>query len=518
MTERFVTRGFVGRRAGRPGLGERGRADPAGPVPDDRLPGPLGRADPAHPARPLVVHDRGPRPEPMTWTWDEFMALPSRDWVVDISCVTKWTNLDMRWRGVSVDTLLERVELDPKAAFVIAYSDGGYTTNLPLGDVLNNQAFVAYEYDGKPLAPEHGGPARLVVPARYFWKSAKWVRGLRIQDRDEPGLLGVARLPQPRRPVARRALQRRLRERAMVSQISWQLATVIGDPRRDADRPDPSRSALPEWPGHRAGQHVDLRLTAEDGYSVERSVLDRVRARARRRGRHHRRADRGRRGLAVPPRGRGRRRPARGARPDRRLLRLGGGARRTAAARRGRLGRGAADGDGPPPRCGPARTYPTRLLFSSRGAGRHHLPRRARPSWPRRDDGFEVVHTLTRSPAAGLDRLRPPHRRPDARRGRWSRSARRLAPTSADRRRSSRSPPTPWSRLGLPADRDPDRALRADGHLIEDERWTTGSTTMRDDPVGRADASTATRSRACSRRVFGGDMTAVPGRCATATP
>ncbi len=125
--------------------------------------------------------------QPITWTWTELMALPNREWVVDISCVTKWTKLDMHWRGVSVDTLLENVELDDDAAFVIAYSDGGYTTNLPLGDVLNGQAFVAWEYDGKPLAPEHGGPARLVVPGRYFWKSAKWVRGLRIQERDEPG-------------------------------------------------------------------------------------------------------------------------------------------------------------------------------------------------------------------------------------------------------------------------------------------------------------------------------------------
>src|SRR6185436_2893640 len=78
--------------------------------------------------------------EPVTWTWDEFTALPARDWTVDISCVTKWTKLDMRWRGVSVDTLLESVDLEPTAAFVIAHSDGGYTTNLPIGDVLNGQA------------------------------------------------------------------------------------------------------------------------------------------------------------------------------------------------------------------------------------------------------------------------------------------------------------------------------------------------------------------------------------------
>jgi DMSO/TMAO reductase YedYZ molybdopterin-dependent catalytic subunit len=123
----------------------------------------------------------------VTWTWDEFLALPVRDWTVDISCVTKWTKLDMPWRGVSVDTLLESVELDPAAAFAIAWSDGGYTTNLPLADIVNKQAFVAIEYDGEPLAPEHGGPARLVVPGRYFWKSAKWLRGLRIQARDEPG-------------------------------------------------------------------------------------------------------------------------------------------------------------------------------------------------------------------------------------------------------------------------------------------------------------------------------------------
>ena len=124
---------------------------------------------------------------PVSWSWDEFRALPNREWVVDISCVTKWTKLDMRWRGVSMDTLLEHVDLAPEAAFVIAASDGGYTTNLPIADVLNDQAFVAFEYDGRPLAPEHGGPARLVVPARYFWKSAKWVRSFRIQAGDEPG-------------------------------------------------------------------------------------------------------------------------------------------------------------------------------------------------------------------------------------------------------------------------------------------------------------------------------------------
>ena len=127
---------------------------------------------------------RGPA---ASWTWDEFRALPARDYVVDISCVTRWTKLDMRWRGVSLDTLLDGVELDRRAAFVIAFCDGGYTTNMPLADMINDQAFVAWQYDAAPLQPVHGGPARLVVPARYFWKSAKWVRGLRLMDHNEPG-------------------------------------------------------------------------------------------------------------------------------------------------------------------------------------------------------------------------------------------------------------------------------------------------------------------------------------------
>jgi DMSO/TMAO reductase YedYZ molybdopterin-dependent catalytic subunit len=124
---------------------------------------------------------------PVRWSWEQFVALPARDWTVDISCVTKWTKLDTSWHGVSVDDLLAAVELDPRAQFVTAQSYGGYTTNLPLTDVLNNQAFVAYQYDGSPLEPAHGGPARLVVPHLYFWKSAKWVRGLRLIEQDVPG-------------------------------------------------------------------------------------------------------------------------------------------------------------------------------------------------------------------------------------------------------------------------------------------------------------------------------------------
>jgi DMSO/TMAO reductase YedYZ molybdopterin-dependent catalytic subunit len=124
---------------------------------------------------------------PMRWTWDEFLKLPSQDFTVDISCVTKWTKLDTKWRGVTVDTLLENVHVDDAGRYVMAFSDGEYTTNVPLAEMVNGQAFIAYQFDDKPLAPEHGGPARLVVPHLYFWKSAKWVRGLRFIDRDEPG-------------------------------------------------------------------------------------------------------------------------------------------------------------------------------------------------------------------------------------------------------------------------------------------------------------------------------------------
>jgi DMSO/TMAO reductase YedYZ molybdopterin-dependent catalytic subunit len=185
--DRFVTRGFVGRPGRATGAGDAASRTPPGQYLTTDFPVLTAGPTPFTPLDRWSLRIEGLVREPANWTWDEFRALPAADWTVDISCVTKWTKLDMRWRGVSVDTLLEQVELDPAAAFVIAWSDGGYTTNLPLADVVNGQAFVAYEYDGAPLAPEHGGPARLVVPGRYFWKSAKWVRGLRIQREDEPG-------------------------------------------------------------------------------------------------------------------------------------------------------------------------------------------------------------------------------------------------------------------------------------------------------------------------------------------
>jgi DMSO/TMAO reductase YedYZ molybdopterin-dependent catalytic subunit len=123
--------------------------------------------------------------ERKSWTWEEFRALPSENATVDIHCVTRWSKLDTTWEGVSVDTLLEEVEYE--APYVLAFCDGGYTTNLPIEDVTDGKAWVAFAYDGEPLDPEHGGPARLLVPHLYFWKSAKWVRGIELRDENEPG-------------------------------------------------------------------------------------------------------------------------------------------------------------------------------------------------------------------------------------------------------------------------------------------------------------------------------------------
>jgi DMSO/TMAO reductase YedYZ molybdopterin-dependent catalytic subunit len=125
--------------------------------------------------------------QPARWSWAEFQLLPRKHYTVDIHCVTKWSKLDTQWEGVSIDSLLSAVEPDPKAHFVVAFCDGGYTTNMPLREIVDGKAFIGYLYNGAPLAPEHGGPARLVVPALYFWKSAKWVRGLTLIDEDQAG-------------------------------------------------------------------------------------------------------------------------------------------------------------------------------------------------------------------------------------------------------------------------------------------------------------------------------------------
>jgi DMSO/TMAO reductase YedYZ molybdopterin-dependent catalytic subunit len=120
-----------------------------------------------------------------TWTWEQLKALPIEDIHTDIHCVTRWSKFGTSWRGVSLDTLFK--DIDTSNEYVMAHSYGGYTTNMPLADLLGGKAWIAFEFDGKDLEPEHGGPARLLIPHLYFWKSAKWIRGLRMHKRDDPG-------------------------------------------------------------------------------------------------------------------------------------------------------------------------------------------------------------------------------------------------------------------------------------------------------------------------------------------
>lgn len=181
--------GFVSR-----GFGGRGRA-PEGT--EARLP-PNQHYEPGFP-----VLTAGPTPqvepgewsfaidglvaEPAEWSWEEAHALPQTTFEGDIHCVTTWSKLGTAFTGVSVDALLDRVELDPRATHVMARSYGGYTSNLPLEDLRGGKAWIAFEWEGEPLPRVHGGPARLLVPHLYFWKSAKWVTGFTVLDGDEPG-------------------------------------------------------------------------------------------------------------------------------------------------------------------------------------------------------------------------------------------------------------------------------------------------------------------------------------------
>jgi DMSO/TMAO reductase YedYZ molybdopterin-dependent catalytic subunit len=119
------------------------------------------------------------------WNWEQFKALPVEEVTCDIHCVTKWSKLDMRWHGVSLDVLFEGLTLD--AAYAMAFAEGDYETNVPIADLTGGKAWIATGYDDHELEPEHGGPARLLVPHLYFWKSAKWVRGIRFLENDEPG-------------------------------------------------------------------------------------------------------------------------------------------------------------------------------------------------------------------------------------------------------------------------------------------------------------------------------------------
>ena len=122
------------------------------------------------------------------WSWAEFEALPQTTVKTDIHCVTTWSKLDTTWSGVTFDDLLAAVGLtEPPAPFLMAHCDGAYTTNLPAADLVGGRGMIATHYEGLPILPAHGGPARLLVPHLYFWKSGKWVRRLRFIEKDEPG-------------------------------------------------------------------------------------------------------------------------------------------------------------------------------------------------------------------------------------------------------------------------------------------------------------------------------------------
>ncbi|HEV2426930.1 MAG TPA: sulfite oxidase-like oxidoreductase [Acidimicrobiales bacterium] len=172
------TRGFRGRRSSDPAL-------PPGQYTTNDFPvlsaGPTPRVE-SDAWRFTITTVSGHQTE---LTWSELLALPSETPTVDIHCVTRWSKIATSWRGVSVDVVLSGIDVD--GAYVMVESYGGYTTNLPLVDIQGGKAWIAYQFEGEPLEPVHGGPARLLVPHLYFWKSAKWVRGLRFLASDEPG-------------------------------------------------------------------------------------------------------------------------------------------------------------------------------------------------------------------------------------------------------------------------------------------------------------------------------------------
>jgi len=179
-----ISRGFHGRR--RSTAGDR---LPPGQYETEDLPVLSAGPTPRVPLTQWSFAVRGSGAQMARWSWEEFQALPHETITRDIHCVTKWSKLDTVWEGVSIDVLLAeaaRQGVEP-APYVMAMSDGGYTTNLPLADVMGGKAWIAVGYGGEPLAPEHGGPARLLVPHLYFWKSAKWVRQLRFMEHDDPG-------------------------------------------------------------------------------------------------------------------------------------------------------------------------------------------------------------------------------------------------------------------------------------------------------------------------------------------
>ncbi len=150
---------------------------------------------------PVLTYGRVPKADLASWTlsvdgavtspfsvtWDELMAMEQVTQTVDIHCVTRWSKLDTTWTGVPVAAFVERAGLHANATHVMAHSDGGYTTNMPLSVLLDDDVLLAHTYDGKPLEPDHGYPLRLLVPKRYFWKSAKFLRRLEFMTEDKQG-------------------------------------------------------------------------------------------------------------------------------------------------------------------------------------------------------------------------------------------------------------------------------------------------------------------------------------------
>lgn len=179
----MATRGFLGRRP----TSEVAKRLPPGQFETDDFPvlskGPTPRLDLA--TWRFTLND-GPRPL-ASWSWAEFDALPRTVWKGDIHCVTTWSKFDTTWEGVTLDDLLAVAGVAAPSAYVLAQSYDDYDTNVPLADLSGAQAMVATRYAGALITPEHGGPARLLVPHLYFWKSAKWLRSLRFTARDEAG-------------------------------------------------------------------------------------------------------------------------------------------------------------------------------------------------------------------------------------------------------------------------------------------------------------------------------------------
>jgi DMSO/TMAO reductase YedYZ molybdopterin-dependent catalytic subunit len=150
---------------------------------------------------PVLTYGNTPRVDTKVWkfvvaglveqdvsfTWDEFLALPQATTTSDIHCVTGWSKFDNEWQGIAFRDLLERITPKPEARHVMVHSYGGYTTNVPLADLMRDGVLFAHAHNGKPLEADHGGPLRLVVPHLYFWKSAKWARGLLFMADERPG-------------------------------------------------------------------------------------------------------------------------------------------------------------------------------------------------------------------------------------------------------------------------------------------------------------------------------------------